>query len=147
MHLHFAASETLEHVESVILERNGVALGERKILSARRADKAVLLRLEGVGDRDAAEALRGSTVSVPRSALEEPAEGEYYLSDLVGAEVRGPEGRIGEVVEVRVHPSVDSLVIRAEDGRLLEQAIAEPWIESVDAASKVVVLSSTEGLI
>lgn len=147
VHLHFAGSETLEQVRSVTLVRQGVTLGERRILSARRADKAVLLRLEGVSDRDAAASLAGSGVCVPRSLLPPLEGGEYYLSDLVGARVVAPDGPVGEVVEVRVHPSVDSLVIKTPDGRLLEQAIAEPWIERVDAEGKLVELSSTEGLI
>jgi 16S rRNA processing protein RimM len=107
----------------------------------------VLLRLSGVHDRDAAEALRGLTVCVPRERLPPPEEGEYYLCDLVGATVRTPSKIIGQVTEVRVHPSVDTLVIRAPDGKLLEQVIAEPWVQSVDIEAKVVELSSEDGLI
>ena len=147
MHLHFAGSETLERVESVVLVRKGVKLGERRVLTARRADKAVLLRLEGISDRDAAETLRGAGVCVPRDALPELEEGEYYLSDLVGARVVAPDGPIGEVVEVRVHPSVDSLIVRLPDGRVLEQPITEPWILRVDVEERLVELSSTDGLI
>jgi 16S rRNA processing protein RimM len=147
VHLHFAGSETLAHVPSVTLVRNGATLGERRIVGARRADKAMLLLLEGISDRDAAESLRGAGVCVPRGALPPLDDGEYYLSDLVGARVVAPDGPVGEVVEVRVHPSVDSLVVRTPDGRLLEQAIAEPWIERVDAVAMIVELSSTDGLI
>jgi 16S rRNA processing protein RimM len=146
VHLHWAGSDVLSLVDSVTLVQRGQS-SIRRILAARRADKAVLLRFEGVSDRDAAEALRGSGVCVARDALPPPEEGEYYLCDLVGARVVGPEGPIGEVVEVRVHPSVDTLVVRTADGRLLEQAIAEPWIASVDPEGKLVELSSTEGLI
>lgn len=147
VHLHFEGSDTLEQVKSVTLTRKGVTLGERRILSARRADKAMLLRLEGVPDRDTAETLRGASVCVPRASLPALEEGEYYLSDLVGARVVGPEGLIGEVVEVRVHPSVDSLIVRTPDGTLLEQAISEPWISRVDVEERLVELSSTDGLI
>jgi 16S rRNA processing protein RimM len=147
VHLHFAGSETLEHVDSVTLVRGGVTLGERRVLSARRADKAALLRLEGVADRDAAETLRGAGVCVPRAALPPLDDGEYYLSDLVGARVVAPGGPVGEVVEVRVHPSVDSLIVRTPDGRLLEQAITEPWVARVDVKERLVELSSTDGLI
>ena len=145
--LHWAGSDTLEHVEEVTLVREGRPDTRRKILAARPADKAVLLRFEGVNDRDAAEILRGSGVCVPREALPAPEDGEYYLCDLLGAKVVGPDGPIGEVTEVRVHPSVDTLVIRTPDGRTLEQAIAEPWILRVDAPGKLVELSTTDGLI
>jgi 16S rRNA processing protein RimM len=145
--LHWAGSDTLEQVNEVTLMRGSENLGVRRIEAARRVDKAVLLRLAGVRDRDAAEALRGLLVCVPRERLPEPEDGEYYLCDLVGATVRAPSGVVGEVTEVRVHPSVDTLVIRAPDGKMLEQVIAEPWIVRVDPAGKVVELSSEDGLI
>jgi 16S rRNA processing protein RimM len=145
--LHFAGSETLDQVESVCLSRDGTDLGERRIVALRPADKALLARFEGVDDRDAAERLRGVSVSVPRDALPPLEEGEYYLCDLIGAKVVGPDGDIGKVVDIRVHPSVDSLVILHRDGRTLEQALVPPWVESVDAERGVVELSSTDGLI
>jgi ribosomal 30S subunit maturation factor RimM len=69
------------------------------------------------------------------------------LCDLVGATVVAPDGVVGEVVEVRVHPSVDTLVLRSRDGALLEQPIAEPWIASVDVEKKRVELTSTDGIV
>ena len=145
--LHWAGSDTLEQVREVTLCRGQEPVGVRRIEAARRADKAVLLRFEGVRDRDGAEALRGLAVCVPRESLPSPDEGEYYLCDLVGAKVVAPSGIIGEVTEVRVHPSVDTLVIRSPEGKVFEQVIAEPWIVSVDTAGKVVELSSEDGLI
>ena len=145
--LHWAGSDTLEQVREVTLCRGQEPMGVRRVEGARRADKAVLLRLEGIRDRDAAEALRGLAVCVPRESLPLPDEGEYYLCDLVGATVVAPSGTIGEVTEVRVHPSVDTLVIRSPEGKVFEQVIAEPWIVRVDAAGKLVELSSEDGLI
>lgn len=147
MHLHWADSDALERVKSVTLVRGGEALEPRRMTSARRVDKAYLVTFEGVSDRNAAEALRGCEVCVPRAALPPPEEGEYYLCDLVGARVTAPDGDVGEVIEVRVHPSVDTLVVRTPDGRILEQALAEPWIASIDADRKLVELSSVDGLI
>jgi 16S rRNA processing protein RimM len=145
--LHWAGSDTLEQVREVTLCRGTESLGVRRVEAARRADKAVLLRFAGVRDRDAAEALRGLAVCVPRESLPAPEEGEYYLCDLVGAKVVAPSGTIGQVTEVRVHPSVDTLVIRSPEGKLFEQVIAEPWIVRVDTVERVVELSSEDGLI
>jgi len=145
--LHWAGSDTLEQVSEVTLMRGKESVGVRRVEAARRVDKAVLLRLSGVRDRDAAEALRGLAVCVPREQLPAPEEGEYYLCDLVGATVRTPERIVGEVAEVRVHPSVDTLVIRTPEGKVVEQVIAEPWIARVDPEAKMVELSSEDGLI
>ena len=43
-----------------------------------------IARLAGVADRTAAEALRGTALTVPRSALPPLGEGEYYHADLIG---------------------------------------------------------------
>ena len=46
-----------------------------------------IVRFDGVGDRNAAEALRGCQLSVPRTALPAPDADEFYHADLVGLEV------------------------------------------------------------
>ncbi len=46
-----------------------------------------IVRFDGVGDRNAAEALRGRQLSVPRTALPAPEADEFYHADLVGLEV------------------------------------------------------------
>lgn len=144
---HWEGSDTLEHVESVLLSRKGKPPREHKIASCRPADKAYLVRFEGVEDRDAAEALRGLIVSVPRAALPDLEAGEYYLSDLREAEVFGPDGLVGVVVDVRVHPTVDTLVIRRTDGTLVEQPLAPPWLGGVDTERCRVDLVSLDGLL
>jgi 16S rRNA processing protein RimM len=53
---------------------------------------AVIARIAGIVDRDAAEALRGTELYVERGALPAPAEGEYYQADLVGLAVQDKEG-------------------------------------------------------
>lgn len=145
--LHWEESDALEHVGEVFLGGQGAPPRKFGIRALRPADRAALVSLDGVGDRDAAERLRGATVFVSRAALPPLEPGEYYLCDLVGACVESPEGVVGEVVEVRMHPSVDTLVVRSPDGRLLEQPLAEPWILAVDAEGKRVELTGRGGLI
>ena len=58
----------------------------------------IVARVAGVADRDAAEALRGKRLYVPRAALPEAGEGEYYHADLVGLAVELADGaRFGTV--------------------------------------------------
>jgi 16S rRNA processing protein RimM len=146
LHLHWEESTTLDDVKTVSLFRGGKSLGEYPLEAARHADKAVLVRLRGVDDRSIAETLRGAAVCVPRELLPPLEPGEYYLSDLIGARVVSPEGPVGEVVEIRMHPSVDSVVIRKPDGELVEQPLSEPWVAAVDAEAKLLELTSTDGL-
>jgi 16S rRNA processing protein RimM len=57
---------------------------ERRLLAIRDSGKAAVARFEGIADRSAAEALRGSLIEVDRSALPPLEEGEYYHADLIG---------------------------------------------------------------
>ncbi|MEB2313818.1 MAG: ribosome maturation factor RimM [Sorangiineae bacterium] len=139
-------SDALARVRWVELQVAGSARKRLELESARRAGKGWIVALGGVGDRDAAEALAGALVLVERAALGELAEGEYFLSELVGARVFGPAGEVGEIVEVRAHPSLDSAVIRTPAGELVEQPLVEPWLESVDVRARRVVLVSLDGL-
>jgi 16S rRNA processing protein RimM len=145
--LHWPGSDALLEVDEVELRLEGRPAARCVVEHARRSNRAILLKLAGVSDRNAADELRGARVYVDRELLPELGSGEYYLSDLVGARVVAPDGDVGEVVEVRVHPSVDCLVIRSAAGVLLEQPLVAPWVERVDTAAGLVHLSSRDGLV
>lgn len=142
---YWVEGDTLETVENLWL-RTSAGLREVRVRGVRRSNKALLMDL-GCDDRNAAEALRGAEVCVPRDALPELEPGEYYLVDLLGAHVECDGAPIGEVVELRTHPSVDAVVIRTSSGKLREQVLAEPWLAEVDTAGKRIVLTSLDGLI
>ena len=92
----------------------------RTVLEWKRAGRAVAVRLEGVGSREAAQALTGCEVQVDRSELEPTAPGEYYWHDLMGLEAVNregvPLGRVSEVLDLPAHPV---LVLRGERERLV----------------------------
>lgn len=87
-----------------------------RLLSVRDG-KAPVARLEGVADRDAAEALRGSLIEVERDALPPLDEGEYYHADLIGLTCFSEDGEtIGSVVGVENYGAGDLLEIELVDG-------------------------------
>lgn len=91
---------------------------ERRLLNVRDGGKAAIARFEGVADRSAAEALRGSLVEVDRSALPPLEEGEYYHSDLVGLDCVDREGQsIGTVSAIENFGAGDLLEIALTNGR------------------------------
>ena len=63
--------------------------GRRLLIGALRAGKPgeAVVRFDGVADRNAAEALKGRQLFVPREALPAPEEDEFYHADLVGLAV------------------------------------------------------------
>lgn len=97
----------------------------------RPGPKALLMRIEGVGSREEAEALRGQTLCVPREALPELEEGEYYHADLIGLEAFEDGTPIGKVVEVVDYPSVECLKIERPGG-FVEVPMIPPWLDRVD---------------
>ena len=91
---------------------------ERRLLNVRDGGKAAIARFEGVADRSAAEALRGSLVEVDRAALPPLEEGEYYHSDLVGLDCVDREGQsIGTVSAIENFGAGDLLEIALTNGR------------------------------
>jgi len=95
-------SETLEQVRRVFLEDPAGAVREYRLLRAERFNRTVIrVMLEGVGDPDAAAALRGSTIAVAFEDLPAKAPGEFYHYEAIGCEVATTDGRrLGLIEEV-----------------------------------------------
>lgn len=75
--------------------------GSLTLRSLRPTPQGAIARFAQVPDRNAAEALRGTELTVPRDALPPLGEGEYYHSDLLGLSVETPDGAaIGRVVAI-----------------------------------------------
>ena len=91
---------------------------ERRLLFVRDGGKTAVARFEGVNDRGAAEALRGSLVEVERDALPALEAGEYYYADLIGLPAQDLAGKaIGTVVAVENYGAGDLLEIEIEGGK------------------------------
>jgi 16S rRNA processing protein RimM len=96
-----------------------VRVGERDLtLASVRGGGLPVARFTEIGDRDAAEALRGQLLTVPRSALPPLEEGEYYHADLIGLPCVDQEGAaVGSVVAVENFGAGDILEIERSDGK------------------------------
>jgi 16S rRNA processing protein RimM len=108
-----------EGVES--LERHkSFRAGDRLLTlqSVKRAGTGAIARFSGIGDRAAAEALRGTLLTVPRSALPPLEPGEYYHGDLIGLPCLSADGAaLGTVVAVENFGAGDILEIERSDGK------------------------------
>ena len=91
---------------------------ERRLVSVRDGGKTAVARFEGVSDRSAAEALRGTLIEVDRDALPPIEDGEYYHADLIGLPAVGADGQgVGTVVAVENYGAGDLLEIETSNGR------------------------------
>ena len=69
------------------------------VVQAREQGDAVVALVQEVTERDAAEALKGARVYVPRTSFPTPADGEFYWVDLIGLTVDTRDGlNLGLVV-------------------------------------------------
>jgi len=77
-----------------------------------------IARFAEISDRTAAEKLRGTALTVPRSSLPPLAEGEYYHADLMGLAAVSDAGEpLGAVVAVENFGAGDVLEIERPDGK------------------------------
>jgi 16S rRNA processing protein RimM len=104
----------------------------------RAGAKGLVATIPGIEGREAAEAMRGTEVLVPRSALPPPGPGEYYWVDLEGLRVRNVEGvDFGIVSHLFSTGANDVLVARGDRERLIP--FVEPdYIRQVDFDAGVV---------
>jgi len=135
------ASDTLLAMDEVLVRFPDGEEHEVSVERARRADEAILMKLYSVDDRDRAEELRGALICVRRRDFAEPEEGEFYAIDVIGAEARLGGARIGSVAEIISYPSVEAMLIHADDGAGdWEVPLSEAYIAKVDVAAKLVEL-------
>ncbi len=106
----------------------------------------LIVKLPGVEDRDAAFALKGRRIAVPRSAFPKSRteEDEYYWSDLIGLEVKNRQGELLGVIDglldlgphevLRVKAAADE---KGSAGEILIPFVAQ-YIDGVELSNKLV---------
>jgi 16S rRNA processing protein RimM len=127
-----------------VLREDGATL---TIEMSRRQGRRLIVKFAGVGDRTAAEGLRGAVLVVPESWLPDLAEGEWWAHQLEGCEVRTASGRVlGVVKEVIPNPANDIWVAVNEEGiETLVPALADLLID-VDVEARTIVVDDVPGL-
>lgn len=124
--------------------------GRRFTVSVANVTKGmVIARIEGVEDRDGAEALKGTELWVDRGVL--PAiedEEAFYHHDMIGLRAEGRDGEaIGEVVGVENYGAGDLLELRTSEGRLILVPFTRAMVPEVDIEGGRVVIEPAAGLL
>lgn len=140
-------SDTLLNQDEVLVRLPDGEEHEVSVVKARWADDAILIKLHSVDDRDRAEELRGAQICVRREDFPGLEEGEFYAIDVVGAEVRLGDARIGEVVEIMNYPTVQAMRVRADDKQGdWEIPLSDAYVANVDTAARVVSITTLDEL-
>lgn len=135
--------------EGIVLRLERPKAAPRDVVVARVYGEANV-DLEGIRDRDEAEALRDARVHARRSDFPPPDEDETYLVDLIGAEVRHVDGRVLGVLESfsdnRAQPLAEVRTPAGEGARLVLVPFVPGIVSDVDEGAGVVVLDPPLGL-
>ena len=119
------------YVDAPVDEGATLRIGERDFTVAERkgTDAKPIIRLEGVDDRDAAESLRGETLSPTSDERPATSDDEWLIEDLVGCRIEG----LGQVTGVLEGMSCDVLEVGEELIPLVTDAVTR-----VDVENKVI---------
>jgi 16S rRNA processing protein RimM len=115
--------------------------GGRKLTlkSVRPANQGAVATFAEIADRSAAEALRGTLLTVPRAALPPLEPGEYYHHDLIGLPCVSTDGTlVGHVAAIDNFGAGDILDIEKPDGRRFMVPMTEQAVPTWDATGVTV---------
>jgi 16S rRNA processing protein RimM len=114
---------------------------------ARAYRDRLVLKLKGVDDPNAAEALKGKWILAPAAQIPALPEDVYFVERLVGREVVNERGdALGRVEDVLATGGVDLLVVRGSRGAELLVPLARSIVLEVGEGSGPIVVRLPEGL-
>ncbi|GAB3463521.1 ribosome maturation factor RimM [Massilia terrae] len=119
-----------------------------QVRTVRMHSGDVVATLVDVQGRDAAEALKGAAVSIPRSEFPALPENEYYWSDLIGMDVVNLQGEALGKVSDMMHNGAQSIlrIMPAagsdSEGKAQERLVpfVDQFVKTVDVAAQKITL-------
>ncbi len=110
--------------------------------------KFLLAEIDGIQDRDAAQALKGTELWIDRAALPEPEVDEFYFEDLKGLEVKNLNGTAeGKVIAVQDFGSVPLLEIKPSAGSTYYLPFTKENVPEINISEGFVTINPPEGLV
>jgi len=123
-----------------LFNRQGERLFEITIVGDTKG--GVIAKADGIDSREDAEALRGLELFVPRSALPEPDDDEFYYQDLEGLVAMDGDGqRMGIVKKVVNHGAGDLVEIAGDDGETLIFPFDKATVPAVDLTGRTLIIT------
>lgn len=110
-----------------------------RVEKVRVGNDGVYVKFAGVDDRNAAELLRGKFVSVDRAAAVPLEAGEFYIADLIGAELRerGKACSIGIIKSVESFGAADVVTVELTNGKNMSFAFTAALDAELDEQRKI----------
>lgn len=117
-----------------------------KITAFRPAKEGeAVIAFEGISDRNAAEALKGTQLFVDRAALPDTEEDEFYHADLIGLEARDSEGRVlGKVAAIHNFGASDVIELARADGDQVHLAFTRETVPHIHIKDGYIIVAVPE---
>ena len=117
------------------------------VSAARPFKQGYLLRFDSVGDRDAAEKLRGWRLYIPEDQALKPERGQYFQHQLIGLTLEDDSGNeLGRVAAVLELPVYELLEVSREGKKNYYVPLVEEFVREVDLEAGRLRVSLPEGL-
>lgn len=128
---------------------DGIYIDEKyyEIKSVKYFKNNVMLLLNGIDSIEKAELYRNKIIMLPEEDLPELEENEFYVKDLLGAEVITVDGvNLGEIIDVFKTGSNDVYTVK-KDGKNIYLPAIKDVVKNIDIENKIVTVELMEGLI
>ena len=134
-------------VPGAVLYGDGDRSRPFEVARASSHSDGLLVGFAGVSDRDAAEAIRGMTLTIPLTERRSLDPDEFWLDDLIGVTAVDPAGAVlGIVTGVEFGAAQDRIVVTASDGSPVEVPFVAALVPDVSLESGRIVIDPPEGL-
>lgn len=118
-----------------------------KVEGVRAHKGTVILKLEGINDRNDAESVKGCDIFITEDDLPRLPEGQFYIRDLIGMTVKEESGDyLGKLENVIQNTAQDVLEIAREDGRKILIPKVAQFVLNIDGAKREITVRLIEGM-
>ena len=118
-----------------------------QVENVRLQKNMVILKLEGINDRNAAEATKGREIFITEDDLPELEEGEFYIRDLIGMTVIEEGVVLGKVTDVIQNTAQDVFEIERENGKQLLLPRVDEFVLDIDLDTREIKVKLPAGLL
>lgn len=140
--------QLIESLEKVFVTKNGIQK-EYTVKSVRFHKQFALIKFEEINSINDVEEIKGFEIKIPKEQAEsELTEDEFFVSDLIGAEVFNVDGeKIGEIKDVGTNGANEILEITDSNNQNHLVPFVKELVPVVDLNKHQIVVKDIEGLI
>lgn len=147
IHSYAESGDSFLASRTIFLQNRSGEWREDEVLSVRPHKGAFLMKLKGLSTIEEAEKVRGASIYVEKSGLEQKEQDEFFWHEIIGMGVYLKTGAyIGEIENILSTGSNDIYVVRKGESEVLLPAV-HGVVEEIDLPGGKMIISDVEGLL